>query len=141
MFTMQKSLTLLKYIFISFLNFIIIAYTDWRVDSLEKTGAGRDWGQEEKGTTEDKMAGWHHWLDGHESVWTSVVGDGQGGLAYFDSWDHKESDSSEQLNWTVRLNWTELITEEPQQQQKDTDLNNILIFINSFLNCRDIAMQ
>ena len=38
-----------------------------RVDSLEKTDAGRDWGQEEKGTTEDEMAGWHHRLDGRES--------------------------------------------------------------------------
>ena len=37
-----------------------------RVDSLEKTDAGRDWEQEEKGTTEDEMAGWHHSLDGHE---------------------------------------------------------------------------
>ena len=37
-----------------------------KVDSLEKTDAGRDWGQEEKGTTEDEMAGWHHRLDGHE---------------------------------------------------------------------------
>ena len=38
----------------------------WRIDSLEKTDAGKDWGQEEKGTTEDEMAGWHHWLDGLE---------------------------------------------------------------------------
>ena len=38
-----------------------------RVDSLEKTDAGRDWGQEEKGTTKDEMAGWHHGLNGHES--------------------------------------------------------------------------
>ena len=38
-----------------------------RVDSLEKSDAGRDWGQEEKGSTEDEMAGWHHQLDGHES--------------------------------------------------------------------------
>ena len=38
----------------------------WRVDSLEDPDAGRDWGQEEKGTTEDEMAGWHHWLNGHE---------------------------------------------------------------------------
>ena len=50
----------------------------WRVDSLENSG--RDWGQEQKGTTEDKMAGWHHWLDGRESEWTLGVGDGQGGL-------------------------------------------------------------
>ena len=41
--------------------------------------AGRDWGQEEKGTTVDEMAGWHQWLDGHESEWTLGVGDGQGG--------------------------------------------------------------
>ena len=52
-----------------------------RVDSLEKTDAGRDWGQEEKGTTEDEMARWHHRLDGHEFEWTPGVGDGQGGLA------------------------------------------------------------
>ena len=72
----------------------------WRVDSLEKTDAGRDWGQEEKGTTEDEMAGWHHWLDGCESEWTPGVGDGQGGLACCNSWGRKESDASERLNWT-----------------------------------------
>ena len=62
--------------------------------------AGRDWGQEEKGTTEDEMAGWQHWLDGRESEWTPGVGDGQGGLACCDSWGHKESDTTEWLNWT-----------------------------------------
>ena len=62
--------------------------------------AGRDWGQEEKGTTEDEMAGWHHWLDGRESEWTPGVGDGQGGLACCDSWGRKESDTIERLNWT-----------------------------------------
>ena len=61
--------------------------------------AGRDWGQEEKGTTEDEMAGWHHWLDGRESEWTLGVGDGQGGLACCDSWGRKESDMTERLNW------------------------------------------
>ena len=61
--------------------------------------SGRDWGQEEKGTTEDEMAGWHHWLDGRESGWTPGVGDGQGGLACYDSWSRKESDTTEQLNW------------------------------------------
>ena len=71
-----------------------------RVDSLEKTDAGRDWGQEEKGTTEDEMAGWHHWFNGHESEWTPGVGDGQGGLACCDSWGRKESDTTEQLNST-----------------------------------------
>ena len=62
--------------------------------------AGRDWGQEEKGTTEDEMAGWHHWLDGCESQWTPGVGNGQGGLACCDSWGRKESDTTERLNWT-----------------------------------------
>ena len=62
--------------------------------------AGRDWGQEEKGTTEDEMAGWHHRLDGHEFGWTLGVGDGEGGLACCDSWGHKESDMTEWLNWT-----------------------------------------
>ena len=62
--------------------------------------AGRDWGQEEMGTTEDEMTGWHHRLDGHEFEWTPGDGDGQGGLACCDSWGHKESDMTEQLNWT-----------------------------------------
>ena len=60
--------------------------------------AGRDWGQEEKGTTEDEMTGWHHWLNGRESEWTPGVGDGQGGLTYCDSWGSKESDTTERLN-------------------------------------------
>ena len=67
--------------------------------------AGRDWGQEEKGTTEDGMAGWHHRLDGCESEWTLGVGDGQRGLVCCDSWGRKESDTTERLNW---LNWTEI---------------------------------
>ena len=66
--------------------------------------AGRDWGQVEKGTAEDEMAGWHHWLDGRESGWTLGVGDGQGGLACCDSWGRKESDTTEPLNWT-ELGW------------------------------------
>ena len=61
--------------------------------------AGRDWGQEEKGTTENELAGWHHWLDGHEFEWTPGAGDGQGGLACWDSWGRKESDTTERLNW------------------------------------------
>ena len=62
--------------------------------------AGRDWGQEEKGTAEDEMAGWHHWLHGHGSQWTPGVGDGQGGLVCCDSWGHKESDTTERLIWS-----------------------------------------
>ena len=62
--------------------------------------AGKDWGQEEKRTTEDEMAGWHHWLDGHVSEWTPRVADGQGGLACCDSWRRRDSDKTERLNWT-----------------------------------------
>ena len=62
--------------------------------------AGRDWGQEKQGMTEDEMAGWHYWLHGRESQWTPGVGDGQGGPACCDSWGHKESDTTERLNWT-----------------------------------------
>ena len=62
--------------------------------------AGRDWGQEEKGTTEDDMAGWHHRLYGHEFGWTLGVGDGQGGLACCDSWIAKSR--------TRLSDWTEL---------------------------------
>ena len=73
----------------------------WRVDSLEKTlmlgGIG---GKRKRGTTEDEMAGWHHWLDGREFEWTPGDGDGRGGLACCDSWGRKESDTTERLNWT-----------------------------------------
>ena len=65
--------------------------------------ARRDWGQEEKGTTEDEMAGWHQGLDGRESEWTPGDGDGQGGLACCESRGHKESDRTERLKWT---DWT-----------------------------------
>ena len=66
--------------------------------------AGRYWGQEEKGMTEDEMAGWHHWLDGREFEWTPGVGDGLGGLACYNSQGHKESDGND---WVTELNWTE----------------------------------
>ena len=61
-------------------------------------------GEGGEGTTEDEVAGWHHWLDGHEFVWTPGVGDGQGGPACCDSWGCKESDMTERLNWT---DWTD----------------------------------
>ena len=57
--------------------------------------AGKDWRQEEKGTTEDEMPGWHHWLDGHESGWTPGDDDGQGNLVCCDSWGCKELDMTE----------------------------------------------
>ena len=66
------------------------------------TDAGKDWGQEEKGTTEDEMVGWHHQHNGHRFWWTPEVGDGQRSLVYCDSWGHKELDMTERL-----LNWTD----------------------------------
>ena len=78
--------------------------------------AGRDWGQEEKGTTEDEMAGWHHWLNGRESEWTLGVGDGQGGLVCCNSWGRKESDTTEQLNWTELLYRILLFSVKPQHE-------------------------
>ena len=62
--------------------------------------AGKDWRQEEMGTTEDEMAGWHHWLDERESKWTPSVGDGQWGLVCCSSWGCNESNTTERLNWT-----------------------------------------
>ena len=62
--------------------------------------AGKDWGQEEKGMTEDEIIGWHQWNNGHGFGWTPGVGDGQGGLECCGSWGRKESDTTEQMKWT-----------------------------------------
>ena len=67
--------------------------------------AGKDWGQEKKGKTEDEMVGWHHRLNGHGFGWTPGVGHGQGGLASCSSWGCKESDTIEWLNWTEWNRW------------------------------------
>ena len=90
--------------------------------------AGKNWGQEEKGMTEDEMVGWHHWLDGHGFGWTPGVGDGQGGLACCGSWGCKESDTTERLNWT-ELNWMQdmwvqsLSQEDPLENEMATHSN------------------
>ena len=65
--------------------------------------AGKDWRREEKGTTEDEMVGWHHWLNGHEFEQAPGVGDGQGGLVFYSPWCHKESDMTERLNNNNRI--------------------------------------
>ena len=76
-----------------------------RADLIRKDpDAGKDWGLEEKGTTEDEMVGWHHQHSGHGFGCTPEVGDGQLGLACCSSWGHKESDTTELLNWTERKN-------------------------------------
>ena len=71
--------------------------------------AGRDWGQKEKGKTEDKMAGWHHWHDGREFEWTVGVGDGQAQLACCNSSRRQELDITELLNWSQFLSETSII--------------------------------
>ena len=63
------------------------------------TDAGKDWRQEEKGTTESKMVGWNHWLNGHEFEQALGVGNGQGSLVCCSPWGHKELDMTEQLDW------------------------------------------
>ena len=67
---------------------------------IKNPDAGKDHRQEEKGTIEDEKVEWHHWLNGHEFEHTLGVGDGQGSLACYSPWGHKESDITEQLNWT-----------------------------------------
>ena len=63
--------------------------------------AGKDWRQEENGMSEDEMVGWHHWLNRHEFEQALGVGDGQGSLVCCSPWGHKESDMTEQLNWSL----------------------------------------
>jgi len=79
------------------------------------SGAGRDWGQEEKGTTEDEMAGWHHSLDGRGSGWTPGVGDGQGGLACCDSWGCRV-----RHNWATDLIWSDRMRNDPLVGEEET---------------------
>ena len=67
--------------------------------------AGKDWGQEEKGMTEDEMAGWPHWLNGYGFGLTQGVGDGQGGLGCCGSWGSKESDTLTEPNWDFLLSY------------------------------------
>ena len=86
--------------------------------------AGKDWGQGEKGTTEDEMVGWHHQLNGHGFGRTPGVGDGQEGLACCGSWGHKGSDTTEWLNWTeLEISGTtgEVPSEEQEIEGQDRD--------------------
>ena len=62
--------------------------------------AGKDWRHEDQGMTEDEMVEWHHQLNGHEFEQALGIGNGQGSLACCSLWSHKESDTTEWLNWT-----------------------------------------
>ena len=86
---------------LDFADCIYFGYLMRRADSLEKTlMLGKIEDRRRRGTTEDEMVGWHHWLHGHEFEQAPGVGDRQGGLACCSPWGHKESDMTEQLNWT-----------------------------------------
>ena len=74
-----------------------LQYFGWLI--WKDPDAGKDWGQEEKGMTEDEMVGWYHQLNGHEFGWTPGLGDGQGGLACCGLCGRRESDTTEWLNW------------------------------------------
>ena len=67
--------------------------------------AGKDWRQEEKGTTEDEMVGWHHQPDGHEFEQSLGVSDGQGSLACCSPWGYEELDRVTELNWKKETEW------------------------------------
>ena len=82
--------------------------------------AGKDWRQEEKGTTEDNMVEWHHQLDGHEFEQAPGVGDGQRSLACCSPWGRKESDIAEQLNWNDIYNH-EYSCEKEKSTNNNTD--------------------
>ena len=98
--------------------------------------AGKDWGQEEQGTTEDEMVGWHHQLNGHEFGWTPGVGDGQGGLACCGSWGRKELDTTEPLNWTelsdnpfqVATEWSLVSSVKRSRGKRSKSLGTKIIF-------------
>ena len=92
---------------------------------LKDPDAGKDWGQEEKGMTEDKMVGWHHRLDEHGFGWTLGVGDGQGSLACCGSLGCKESNMTEQLNWTELIHFA--VQQKLTQHYKSTILQSKLI--------------
>ena len=93
--------------------------------------AGKDWRWKEKGMKEDEMVGWHRQLNGHEFEWTPGVGDGQGDLVCCSPWDHKESDTTEWLNWSRVNKFTEL----NKLLVKWLILNKLLLLLNDlFVN-------
>ena len=96
--------------------------------------AGKVWGQEEKGTTEDEMVGWHYRLNGHRFGWTLGVGDGQGGLVCCGSWGHRVGH-----DWVTELNWNDavgIILTVRDIQEKHTN-KNVLLYGTSLLSPKE----
>ena len=95
--------------------------------------AGKDWRQEEKGMTEDEMFGWHHWLDGHESILdqTLGVGEGQGSLACCSPWGRKKLDTTDRLNWTdwrISCMWEHTVMEWARGWRGDSNSRSCVFF-------------
>ena len=103
-------------LFLVFIEYLLCARSDVEAETpvlwpphvkswliWEDPNAGKDWGQEEKGMTEDEMVGWHHWLNGHGFGWSPGGGDGQGGLACCSSRGHRV-----RHDWGTELNWTDV---------------------------------
>ena len=88
---------------------LILLPPDVKRLTRKEPDAGKVWRQEEKGTTEDEMVGWHHWLNGHEFEQALGVGDGQGSLAFCHPWGCKELDTTEWLNWSRRARNVEVL--------------------------------
>ena len=93
--------------------------------------AGKDWRQEEKGITEDEMAGWHHPLNEHEFEQALGVGDGQGSLVCCSPWGCKESDTTEWLNWTelnlfIQKGFCDSTDEQYQKKKKKSYLSSLI---------------
>ena len=101
---------------------IILFY--WRLTGKDPD-AGKDWRQEEKGTTDDEMVGWHHWLEGHEFEQALGVGDGQQSLVCCSPWGCKELDMTERLKWT----------------EKSQSLKLPLLFTNEMTNTTCVALK
>ena len=97
---------------------------NWLIE--KDPSSGKDWRQEQKGKTEDEMVGWHHRLDGHEFEQALGVGDGQEGSVYCSPWSRKESDMTEQLNWTELIDKNVLIIGENFLKLKNIHLSLVL---------------
>ena len=105
MWPLEKTIALTRWTFVGKVMSLFFNMLSWyeELTYLKRPWCWKDWRQEEKGTTEDEMIGWHHQLDGHEVEQAPGVGDGQGSLACCSPWGCKELDTTEWLNWWLMI--------------------------------------